>query len=143
MLTPIVDTTEETPGTPLILSSFLFHLSNFSEEQLRVREEGHARVLHVAGLLPFANMSKYDPEQLLSVANFLRTEIITLQHTILHAHSQYKSSLAQLEEINNHRLGKLGIDDSMDTESIVEDLTNKGKAKESVASTSKGGYVSA
>lgn len=142
MTTPVVDTTEETPGKTKVHAKYSNLLILFPD-QLQLREEGHARVIHIAGLLPFANLSTYDPEQLLSVANFFKTEIITLQHTILHAHSQYKASLAQLDEINRQRLAKLGIDDSMDVEAIEVSLKGKETVKESQAGPSKSGYVSA
>ena len=136
--TPIVDTAEETPS--IFSSSFLTsYCPEHIEEELRLRQEGHERILHIAGLLPFANLSKYDPEHLLSVANFLRTEAVTLQHTILYAHNQYKFTISQLDEINHVRLAKLGIDDSMDTESIEEAIKDVSVQGE----TSKTGYVSA
>ena len=115
---PLVDTTEETNGKFSFIYLFSYLVANFSEEDRQVREETHERVSHIAGLMPFVNWTKYEAEGLISVANFLRTELVTLQHSILYSYGQYKQTLSQLDEVNRTRLAKLKIiDEAMEVES--------------------------
>ncbi|KAF9254018.1 hypothetical protein L218DRAFT_968504 [Marasmius fiardii PR-910] len=65
--------------------------------------------------VPMSNMAQESPSKLraslLSIANFLKTELATLTHAVQYYSGQYQYVHRQLEEANRHHLAKMKIVD--------------------------------
>ncbi|KAK7020259.1 hypothetical protein VNI00_017751 [Paramarasmius palmivorus] len=87
-------------------------VADIREEDLDDRElrlQGHAQVNKYLNIIPFLDMSTMSREGLLSVGNYLRTEMATLQHTVAYYGAQYKLAATQFDELEaecNNRLRK-------------------------------------
>ncbi|ESK81035.1 hypothetical protein Moror_11270 [Moniliophthora roreri MCA 2997] len=64
-----------------------------------------------SALIPFLDLEKASSEVLLSVANFLHTELSSLEHNIHFYIGQYQVSSKSLEEVNCIPLSKIAIQD--------------------------------
>uniref|UniRef100_A0A0W0FAW9 Uncharacterized protein n=1 Tax=Moniliophthora roreri TaxID=221103 RepID=A0A0W0FAW9_MONRR len=64
-----------------------------------------------SALIPFLDLEKASSEVLLSVSNFLRAELSSLEHNIHFYIGQYQVSAKSLEEVNHIRLSKVAIQD--------------------------------
>jgi membrane-bound lytic murein transglycosylase B len=63
-------------------------------------------------MIPFLQLETLPPDALLSIANYLRAEVATLEHNIQFMLGQYKLSYSKLEEANRVRLAKLGLENT-------------------------------
>ncbi|KAK1216007.1 hypothetical protein PQX77_021368 [Marasmius sp. AFHP31] len=79
-------------------------------EEKRLRDMAHESVLKQIGLFPFVDINKLSLDDLTSIANFLRHEVTSLQHGILHQAGIYKNTYNQLSDVNRIRLEKLQLD---------------------------------
>jgi hypothetical protein len=109
------------PKKPLVsalVSTRLFRalIVNFLVGERDVRKSAHDSVLRAISVLPFFDLHKLTSDNLLSVSNYLRNELTSLQHSILHLHGQYETTNRQLEETNRLRLSKLSVTDSMEVD---------------------------
>lgn len=64
-----------------------------------MRLQGHAQVNKYLNVLPFLDVSTLSRDGLLSVGNFLRTEMATLQHSVAYYGAQYKVAAKQFDEL--------------------------------------------
>ncbi|KAF9256421.1 hypothetical protein L218DRAFT_966381 [Marasmius fiardii PR-910] len=69
------------------------------------------QVARFTSLVPFLNMDSLEANALLSIANFLKTELATLAHAVQYYSGQYQYVHRQLEEANRHHLAKMKIVD--------------------------------
>ncbi|KAF9257765.1 hypothetical protein L218DRAFT_1005805 [Marasmius fiardii PR-910] len=69
------------------------------------------QVARFTSLVPFLNMESLEANALLSIANFLKTELATLAHAVQYYSGQYQYVHRQLEEANRHHLAKMKIVD--------------------------------
>ncbi|KAF9258407.1 hypothetical protein L218DRAFT_964478 [Marasmius fiardii PR-910] len=82
----------------------------FSNESVERLVEAQ-QVACFTSLVPFLNMDSLEANALLSIANFLKTELATLAHAVQYYSGQYQYVHRQLEEANRHHLAKMKIVD--------------------------------
>jgi hypothetical protein len=92
-----------------MLSSNLFII--FLAEAIE-RLTDSQRTARIASLVPFFKLDSLSPPQLVSIGNFLRTELSTLSHATRYYAGQYEYVLKQLEDVNNQHFKKLNINGS-------------------------------
>jgi len=83
--------------------------------------------------LPFFDLSKLTPDNLLGISNFLKNEAVNYHHSILHLFRQYEATYAQLENVNRIRMAKVALTDSME----VDDHADKGEGSSSAVNADK------
>jgi hypothetical protein len=85
--------------------------SLFAAEALERTNESQ-RIARLASLVPFFKLEALTAPQLVSIGNFLRTELSTLAHATQYYAGQYSYVQKQLADINTFQLKKLNIEDS-------------------------------
>jgi hypothetical protein len=71
-------------------------------------------------LLPFFDLEKLSPDNLLTISNYLKNEAANAQHSILHLYAQYETTYSQLDKINRLRLEKMTLSDTMEVDIKTE-----------------------
>ena len=86
-------------------------------------------------MIPFLQLETLQPDALLSIANYLRAEVATLEHNIQYMLGQYKLAYSKLEEANRVRLAKLGLENTPMAEDQPADSTTAAPVAGSSSST--------
>ena len=86
-------------------------------------------------MIPFLQLETLQPNALLSIANYLRAEVATLEHNIQYMLGQYKLAYSKLEEANRVHLAKLGLENTPMAEDQSADSTTAAPVAGSSSST--------
>lgn len=85
-------------------------------------------------MVPFFSLDTLAPPQLISIGNFLRSELSTLSHAVKYYSRQYEFVQQQLEDVNRAHMAKLAISDgpgpSADTAPVAGPSKIHGTASE-------------
>ncbi|KAK7018809.1 hypothetical protein VNI00_018200 [Paramarasmius palmivorus] len=104
-------------------------------EEAALRAAGYTSVLKQTVMIPFLQLETLQPDALLSIANYLRAEVATLEHNIQYMLGQYKLAYSKLEEANRVRLAKLGLENTPMAEDQPADSTTAAPVAGSSSST--------
>ncbi|KAF9257372.1 hypothetical protein L218DRAFT_1080950 [Marasmius fiardii PR-910] len=111
--------TSTSTGKRIRIELAITNLAEESAAEVTQRLLDSQQISRLTSLVPFFALDSLAPPQLISIGNFLRSELSTLSHAVKYYSKQYDFVQQQLEDVNCAHMAKLALNDPPETASEV------------------------
>ncbi|KAF9254064.1 hypothetical protein L218DRAFT_632670 [Marasmius fiardii PR-910] len=109
--------TSTSTGKHVRIEPAITNLAEESAAEVTQRLLDSQQISRLTSLVPFFALDSLAPPQLISIGNFLRSELSTLSHAVKYYSKQYDFVQQQLEDVNRAHMAKLALNNLPETAS--------------------------